>query len=210
MFTGIVNCSLPLKGLEESPQLKTLSFDFPDALLDGLKPGASVAINGTCLTVSSFKGSRICFDVMMETLRVTNLGSLSVGALVNVERAARFDDEIGGHILSGHVHTTVEVVSIDKPENNCVITFKVPDSWQQYVFPKGFVALNGASLTVGEVIDGCFNIYLIPETLKITTFGQLGVGDLVNLEVDSQTQAIVDTIGRMLDAGLIDNLHTVT
>ncbi|MCL6416535.1 riboflavin synthase subunit alpha [Aestuariirhabdus sp. Z084] len=203
MFTGIVQCSLPLSGLESKPGLKRFWFDFPSEMLADLSLGASVAVNGACLTVAAIDGSRIGFDVMQETLRVTNLAQLESGSYVNLERAARFNDEIGGHLLSGHVHDRVEVLSVERPENNCIITFSLAPEWQPYLFAKGFVALNGASLTVGEVEPGQFNVYLIPETLKITTFDNLKVGDKVNLEIDSQTQVIVDTVKRMSEAGQI-------
>ncbi|RRJ85056.1 riboflavin synthase subunit alpha [Aestuariirhabdus litorea] len=201
MFTGIVQCSLPLAGLERKTNLSRLWFEMPPRLLDGLVSGASVAVNGTCLTVAELDGGRVGFDVMMETLRVTNLSLLEVGDPANIERAARFSDEIGGHLLSGHVHDTVEVVSVERPENNCVITFAFSPQWQPYLFSKGYVGLNGASLTVGEVGEGRFNVYLIPETLKITTFDQLRPGSRVNLEIDSQTQVIVDTVKRLAAAG---------
>ncbi|WP_426417659.1 riboflavin synthase subunit alpha [Aestuariirhabdus sp. LZHN29] len=203
MFTGIVQCSLPLAALERQPNLHRLWFEFPPDLLDGLSLGGSVAVNGTCLTVAEIDDERIGFDVMMETLRVTNLVALEAGDWVNIERAARINDEVGGHLLSGHIHDTVTVVSVEQPENNCIITFAVAPEWQPYIFPKGFVALNGASLTVGEMEAGRFSVYLIPETLKVTTFDRLVAGALVNLEIDSQTQAVVDTVRRMVDAGRI-------
>lgn len=197
MFTGIVQGTAIVLNLDVKNDLSRIGIQFPDKALDKVSHGASIAINGTCLTVSEFKDNIAYFDVMMETLKVTNLGALKENSMVNFERAARFGDEIGGHLLSGHIHTTVNVVSVDKPENNCIITFEVPSEWIKYILPKGFVAVNGCSLTVGEVADNRFNVYLIPETLEITKFGTIKTGDIINLEVDHQTQTIVDTVERL-------------
>lgn len=200
MFTGIVQATVRVAAVERKPQLSTLILALPAALQAGLAVGASVAVNGTCLTVTVLDGEHVHFDVMMETLRVTNLGALDPGDAVNVERAARYGDEIGGHPLSGHVHGQAEVVAVDTPENNRVLTLRPPAELLKYILPKGYVALNGCSLTVGEVGDGTFTVYLIPETLRVTIFGHLGAGARVNLEIDGQTQAIVDTVERVLAA----------
>jgi len=197
MFTGIVQGTALIKSIEKKDLLSRINIEFPEKALDKVAHGASIAINGTCLTVSEFTDNTASFDVMMETLRVTNLNLLTIGSIVNFERAAKFGDEIGGHLLSGHIHTTVEVSSVEKTENNCIINFKVPEEWTKYILPKGFVAVNGCSLTVGEVANNEFNVYLIPETLDITTFGSTTAGDVINLEVDHQTQTIVDTIERL-------------
>jgi len=197
MFTGIVQGMAIVKSIDVKNDLSRIGIEFPNEALNKVSHGASIAINGTCLTVSEFSNNIAYFDVMMETLKVTNLGALKERNIVNFERAARFGDEIGGHLLSGHIHTTIKVVSVEKPENNCIITFEVLSEWIKYILPKGFVAVNGCSLTVGEVIDNQFNVYLIPETLEITTFGAIKAGDVINLEVDHQTQTIVDTVERL-------------
>ena len=197
MFTGIVQGTAEVKSIDKRNELSRLGIQFPVTALANVAHGASIAINGTCLTVSEFTDSIVYFDVMMETLRVTNLGNLDESSIVNFERAAKFGDEIGGHLLSGHIHTTVSVVKIEKPENNCIITFEVPQDWVKYILPKGFVAVNGCSLTVGEVLNNQFNVYLIPETLDITTFGGISLETEINLEVDHQTQTIVDTVERL-------------
>ena len=199
MFTGIIQDKRPVVELIEKKDLVTLKLDLTPAQCEGLQPGASIAVNGVCLTVTDIDNAVVSFDIMIETLRVTNLKFLQVGNLVNMERAARFGDEIGGHPLSGHIHDMVEIESIERPENNCIITFRFDSQWHDYLQPKGYVALNGASLTIGDAVeDGRFCVYLIPETLAITTFGQAKAGDRVNLEIDSQTQAIVNTVRRMM------------
>lgn len=201
MFSGIVQNKTPLSVESEKTQLKTLSIELTPTQLDGLVIGASIALNGVCLTVTKIEANKAYFDVMMETLRVTNLGAIPSGGLVNTERAAKFGDDIGGHAMSGHVASTVEVVAIERPENNCILWFRLSPEQRKYLFTKGFVGLNGCSLTIGEVEEDRFNVYLIPETLEVTTFGEIQVGDKVNLEYDAQTQAIVDTLERMKQAG---------
>ena len=201
MFSGIVQNKTPLRVEQEKAQLKTFSIELTPKQQDGLTIGASIALNGVCLTVSHINHGRAYFDVMMETLRVSNLGQVASGGIVNTERAAKFGDDIGGHAMSGHVMNTVEIVDIVRPENNCIIWFKLEPEQRKYIFNKGFVGLNGCSLTIGEVLENRFNVYLIPETLTVTNFAEAQVGDSINIEFDAQTQAIVETLERMRDAG---------
>lgn len=203
MFTGIVQNKTPLKIEQSLDQLKTFSIALSAKQEEGLVTGASIALNGVCLTVTKVDQGRAYFDVMMETLRVTNLGQLKDGDLVNAERAARFGDDIGGHAMSGHVASTVKIIEIEKPENNCIIWFELSPEQRKFLFAKGFIGLNGCSLTIGEVQEDRFNVYLIPETLAVTTFGESTVGDLVNIEFDAQTQAIVETLERMKAEGAL-------
>jgi riboflavin synthase len=198
MFTGIVQGIATVITAELKNQFMQLTLELPDNHTDNLQTGASIAVNGTCLTITAFDGNRVRFDLIMETLRVTNLGTLLAGSKVNFERAARIGDEIGGHLLSGHVHTQATICQIEQPQDNRIIWFEVEKELMKYILPKGFVALNGCSLTIGEVEDNRFNVYLIPETLNVTTFGDASVGTKINLEVDSHTQAVVDTVERYM------------
>ncbi len=198
MFTGIVQRTLPIESISKQTGLWTFNLILPIEMLEGLKIGASIALNGACLTVTSIDQQKVSFDVMMATLNVTNLSQLVQGSWVNVERAARFGDDIGGHQLSGHVFGQVDIVEIERPENNCIIWFDLPDDYKAYIFDKGYVGLNGCSLTIAKVEESRFCVYLIPETLSITTFGKLEVGAKINLEIDSQTQTLVDTVERIL------------
>ena len=169
---------------------------------EGLQAGASVAINGVCLTATTVEDGMAAFDVVAETRRITNLGALRVGAAVNVERSLRFGDEVGGHILSGHIAATCEVTAIDVAPGRHHLTANVPTQWMPYLMPKGFAALNGVSLTIAELdrAASTLSVNLIPETLTRTTFGETAVGDALNLEVDAQTQAAVDTVRALLPA----------
>ena len=133
---------------------------------------------------------------MMETLDVTTLNNVKKNDIVNVERSVKLGDEIGGHLVSGHVSEVITVFEVERPENNHVITFQTNSEVMRYIFPKGYIALNGVSLTVGEVnrSDNRFSVYLIPETLRLTNLGRKEVGDSINLEIETQTRNMVDTI----------------
>lgn len=210
MFTGIVQQSLPLAHVEDvhAGQARRFGLDFPPELRTGLEIGASVSVNGVCLTVTDITGVRVGFDLMLATLDRTNLAAARVGDRVNIERSLRTGDEVGGHHLSGHVDTTARVVLIDQPAGNHRIAFRLDEGWIRYVFAHGFIAINGVSLTVGEVdrASGTFDVWLIPETLRRTNLGSLTPGSRVNIEIDRATQVMVDTIAdatrRFLDEAL--------
>jgi riboflavin synthase len=202
MFTGIVQGKFPLLMVEARPGLNRLVIELSDELLIDLAIGASVAIDGVCLTVTAIEPPRVYFDVMQQTLSLTTLAGLAAGDWVNVERSAKQGVEIGGHIISGHVDGTVEVVSVEQPENNCFIRYRVPADKMKYLFSKGFIGLNGCSLTVADVdpLQQTVQVCFIPETLRVTTHGNKRPGDRLNFEVDRQTQTIVDTVENFLTA----------
>ncbi len=199
MFTGIAHGKYRAKISKQSDGILKLTIDL-DSYGEDLTIGASVAINGVCLTVVSISAGVASFDVGTETARISNLGELSDGSYVNVERSFRVGDEVGGHILSGHVADVVMVESNTRNGSESLLEFRVPEAWRQYVMSKGFIALNGCSLTVAEFDreSGIGSINLIPETLRRTTFDEVTKGDRLNLEVDSQTQAVVDTVRSMM------------
>lgn len=199
MFTGIVQARLPLAEVEDKAGLKTIVIDLPDAMAEGLAIGASVAIEGVCLTVTEIDGNRASFDIIDQTLTVTSLAKLQQGTIVNVERSAKYGDEVGGHIVSGHIDTVATIINIEQSENNQMVWYAVEQRYHKYIFERGFVALNGCSLTVAKVNDKHeFAVGYIPETLRVTTHGFAALGDTINVEIDRQTQAIVDTVERTL------------
>ncbi|MFN3236499.1 MAG: riboflavin synthase subunit alpha [Pseudomonadales bacterium] len=201
MYTGIVQRMLPVAEAVKKPGLLTFRVDFDEEMLAELELGASVAFNGCCFTVTQIdENGRVSFDAIQETLDITNLKYIKVGSLLNVERSARSDAEVGGHILSGHIVDTAKVVEISESENNVRMTFAGDPEWLKYVFKKGFLAVNGCSLTVADLDreNQQFAINLIPETLARTNFARLQVGDEVNIEVESQTQVIVETVERIM------------
>lgn len=201
MFTGIVQGMGRVVSVEQpAADFRTHTVELPEDMAGGLQTGASVAHNGCCLTVTETDGRTARFDLMAETLDKTNLGRLKAGDLVNLERAARFGDEIGGHLMSGHITATTEILLIERTEHNTTMHFALPAALKPYILPKGFVGLDGCSLTIGSVGEDSFCVHLIPETLRRTLFGTRQAGDTVNLEIDPQTQAVVDTVGRILAA----------
>ncbi|MCE9666067.1 riboflavin synthase subunit alpha [Halomonas sp. M5N1S17] len=206
MFTGIVQGTAEIVAIEEAEAFRTHVVALSDELRQGLEPGASVAHNGVCLTVTAIEGEQVRFDLMRETLKVTNLGALGVGDRINIERAARFGDEIGGHAMSGHVMAMAELVELDEAPNNRRLWFEVPHALGRFLFAKGYIGVDGISLTIGEVraanVDHGprFCVDLIPETLARTILVDRVPGDRVNIEIDPQTQAIVETVERVLAA----------
>lgn len=200
MFTGIVQGVARVRALQDRPGLRSIELAFPDDFDNGLAVGASVAVAGVCLTVAALQppgGAR--FDVMQQTLALTALGQLATGSPVNVERAARDGAEIGGHPLSGHIDFNATLQSVREPDNNRVLRIGVPAPWMRYIFAKGYIAVDGASLTVAEAWretdgSGAFEVWLIPETLRATTFGSKTEGAVLNIEIERSTQVHVDTV----------------
>ncbi|OBX05583.1 riboflavin synthase subunit alpha [Gallibacterium genomosp. 3] len=199
MFTGIIQGKAKIHEIKAKDNFRTHIIKMPQDLLSGLTLGASVAHNGVCLTVTKIEGDLISFDLMQETLKITNLGELKVGDEINVERAMKIGDEVGGHLLSGHVYCTAKIEQILSSPNNRQVWFKLPNQEvMKYILTKGYIAVDGISLTIGEVKDQSFCVNLIPETLQRTILSQKQVHDKVNIELDSQTQAVVDTVERYL------------
>ena len=201
MFTGIVQGSSRIKSLDRKGGVLTYSLDFDASLLSGnLVTGASVSIDGCCQTLVKKEGSRVYFQAIPETLKRTTLGAYKLDQLVNVERAARIGDEIGGHILSGHILGKAQLEKKEETkEGSVILHLRCVPAWMAYIFEKGYIALDGASLTLVDVFpEGLFTVHLIPETLERTTFAQKNPGDFINVEIDSMTQTIVQTVERVL------------
>ncbi len=198
MFTGIVQGTATVIAIDKKEQFQTHTVELLPPLNENIEIGASVAHNGCCLTVTAIEGNSVSFDLMQATLRLTNLGHVGVGDKVNIERAARYGDEIGGHTMSGHITTTAPIVEVVATANNKTLWFELPQEYMKYVLAKGFIGLDGCSLTIGEVEQQRFSVHLIPETLERTLFGSRQVGDQINVEIDPQTQAIVDTVERVM------------
>ncbi len=204
MFTGIIQGSFSVSELEKKVGQTIFAVSLSTELLLGLKLGASVCVNGVCLTVSRINGNNVYFDVIAETLNVTTLKFLKLNDKLNIERSLKFGDELGGHIVSGHVDTTVKIINIQQPKNNYILTLQANSQFMEYLLPKGYVGLHGASLTIiaPDLINNTFQVSLIPETLRLTNLTGYQVGEELNLEIDRQTQAIVSTVKAYL--GRID------
>ena len=197
MFTGIVQGVGEVITKTSHNTVTSMTIKLPN--VNGLAIGASVSINGVCLTVVSFDSNIVQFDIIDETLKRTNLGDISVGDYVNIERSLKFGDEVGGHVLSGHIFDTGIINSKAKKGDQMSLSILAPPSIQKYLTEKGYIAIDGISLTVGEIKDGCFDLHIIPETMRLTILDSKEVGDIVNIEIDSNTQLIVETIERLLE-----------
>ena len=196
MFTGIVAASCEVVATEQGEEVRSIVVDL-SGYDDDLEIGASVAIDGVCMTVVSAIDGHVRFEAIPETLERTTLGLLKQGSRVNIERSLRMGDELGGHILSGHIMSTARILQRTQKGEGIDLLIEHQADTKPYILEKGYVAVDGMSLTVGEVQSEGFNLHIIPETLRITTIGAKTEGDLVNIEVDSRTQAVVDTIRSM-------------
>jgi riboflavin synthase len=200
MFTGIVQGLATVRAVTDRPGLRSFTLGFAPGFADGLAVGASVAVAGVCLTVTALHGpDQAAFDVMQQSLALTTLGLLREGSAVNVERATKDGAEIGGHPLSGHIDLQATISQVRQPLNNHVLRIAVPAPWMRYIFAKGYIAVDGASLTVAEAWRerdgaGWFEVWLIPETLRMTTFAEKAEGAALNIEIERQTQVFVDTV----------------
>ena len=196
MFTGIVAGISQITAIEDGEEIRSFVGDL-SGFDEGLDIGASVALDGVCMTVVSIEGTAVRFDAIPETLERTTLGGLVADDWVNVERSLRMGDELGGHILSGHILMTAQILQRTERGEAIDLLIETPPEALPYILEKGFVAVDGMSLTVGEVSESSFALHIIPETLRVTTIGEKQVGHSVNIEIDSRTQAVVDTIRRM-------------
>jgi len=196
MFTGIVQGRGEIVSIESGNEITTLQIRVPST--EGLAIGASISIDGVCLTATEFAEGIVSFDVIPETLEKTTLGKLESGDPVNVERSLRYGDEVGGHLLSGHIIGRGLISKADAVGDGAQYTIMTPPDVRKYIASKGYVGIDGISLTIGDVHDDGFDLHLIPETLRLTTIGQKQVGDAVNLEIDSTTMMIVETVERMM------------
>jgi len=191
MFTGIVTDVGRIVETKVTGDLRARIATRYDAA--GIDIGASIACDGVCLTVVALGSDpQNWFDVEIsaETVSKTNLGGWTPGKRVNLERALKVGDELGGHIVSGHVDGLAEVVSVRHEGGSVRVTFRAPEALAKFIAPKGSVALNGTSLTVNEVSGAEFGVNLIPHTQEVTTWGEVAVGDKVNLEVDTMARYV--------------------
>lgn len=199
MFSGLVNGTGKLTQIEQTDHTIRLTIDLDPALQEGMEVGASLAVNGTCLTVETEQPGRLTVTLMPQTYNLTTFKDLSVGALVNLERSLKIGDRLEGHIVTGHVDQTTPVIKREVNENAIELTFKLPDELRGQVISQGSVAINGVSLTVMKQADDWFSVGLIPHTQTVTNLDQLRVGDLVNLETDVLGKYVAAQLGGILN-----------
>ncbi len=184
MFTGLVQDVATIRAIEKRAESSVLQFE--TKLAKDLKVGDSISINGVCLTATSIDGALVSVDVMVQTLKLSSLGSLNTGERVNAELATRADARLGGHIVQGHVDGVGRVVANEVGEKWQKFVIEIPSNLKKYVVNQGSICVDGVSLTVGSIDDrtGCVTLWLIPETLEKTNLGLKTPGSSVNIEVD--------------------------
>lgn len=209
MYSGITSGLFQVTSVEKRTDLTSYTIQLNESLLVNLVIGASIAVDGVCQTVVSINDNLVTFHAMKETLACTTLSSLEVGRWVSIERSLRYGDEVGGHEVAGHVIGTAKIISTLSTGETRTLTLACPVDWMKFILPKGFIAVDGSSLTVGEVDPkkGTFVLHLIPETLRQTHLGHKRVGELVNIELDHRTQAIVTTVERVLSQQNVSSTH---
>ena len=184
MFTGIIQTTGTITRLEISEQHARLGICAPELIQKDLPLGASIAVNGICLTVTDWSDNDFAVDVMPETMKRTNLGNLQKGSLVNLEPSLSLNGKLDGHIVAGHIDTTAELVKRVENENSIELEFAVPHKYDPFIVEKGSIAIDGISLTVTMAENDHFGVSLIPYTIQNTTLAHYQVGDKVNIEVD--------------------------
>lgn len=199
MFSGLVNGTGKLTQIEQTDHTIRLTINLDPALQEGMEVGASLAVNGTCLTVETEQPGRLTVTLMPQTYNLTTFKDLPVSALVNLERSLKIGDRLEGHIVTGHVDQTTPVIKREVNENAIELTFKLPDELRGQVISQGSVAINGVSLTVMKQADDWFSVGLIPHTQTVTNLDQLRVGDLVNLETDVLGKYVAAQLGGILN-----------
>ena len=198
MFSGIVVGTGKVNKVIKFEDYNVLEISYPKEFSKNLKKGASVSVNGVCLT-SKNKGSKILkFDVIEETLKRTNLRDVCKNDFVNLERSISPSTEIGGHLMSGHVHYAAKILEIVNKKGIKDIKISLNEKYSDYVLEKGYIGINGCSITIGKVNKNSFLVHLIPETLEVTNLNFIQKNDLVNIEIDQNTIAIVDTVKKTL------------
>lgn len=205
MFTGIIQSVAHIASIQDHQGIRTFEIEFETGFCEDLSIGASVAVDGVCLTVTALLSpTRVKFDVMLKSLMITTLSEFVEGQAINVERAAKDGAEIGGHPLSGHVDFRATVLDVQAIDDNYRIRIRVEPHWLKYIFPKGYIALNGASLTISDVNkqEHWFDVWLIPETRRMTTFELKQPGSEINIEIERGTQVVVDTVREAIEEKL--------
>ena len=200
MFSGIVQGVGKVTKVKNKKGNLSIEIAPPKSFNKGLKKGASISVDGICLTSLDNGINKLKFDAIEETLLRTNLKNIEKGSSVNLERSIKASSEIGGHLMSGHIHFTGRIKKIITKPNSKDLIVGFPKKYHEFIFEKGYIGINGCSLTLGKVNKNSFNIHLIPETLSVTNLDSLIEGSAINVEIDQNTISIVETVKRTLAA----------
>ena len=202
MYTGITTGLFQVTHVDKHPGLTNYTVRLNVELLTNLRIGASIAIDGVCQTVVAIdaEAQQVSLQAIQATLERTTLMQLYHGRLVSVERSLCYGAEIGGHELAGHIMGTATIIQLIHAENNLAMTLSCPHAWMKFILPQGYIAVDGSSLTINRIdlLTDSFTVHLIPETLRRTNFGNKVLGDLVNVELDQKTLAIITTVESIL------------
>ena len=199
MFSGIVQTVGKIESIKDKNHIKTIRIETHGDYLEDIAIGQSVSVDGVCLSLVK-KNKEYCeFEAVEETINRTTLGSYKQGTKVNLEKSLKFGDTVGGHFVSGHIHTKGRIVEVELIGESKNILVEIEEKWIKYLTEKGYISVNGASITIGKVSKNTFYIHLIPETLRTTNLDELIYDKYVNLEFDQTTIAIVDTTERLIN-----------
>tara|TARA_B100000927_G_scaffold198994_1_gene160950 strand:- start:568 stop:1176 length:609 start_codon:yes stop_codon:yes gene_type:complete len=199
MFSGIVQTVGKIESIKDKNHIKTIRIETYGDYLEDIEIGQSVSVDGVCLSLVK-KNNELCeFEAVEETINRTTLGSYKQGTKVNLEKSLKFGDTVGGHFVSGHIHTRGRIVEVELVGESKNILVEIEEKWIKYLTEKGYISVNGASITIGKVSKNTFYVHLIPETLKTTNLDELIYDNYVNLEFDQTTIAIVDTTERLIN-----------
>ena len=199
MFSGIVQTVGKIESIKDKNHIKTIRIETHGDYLEDIAIGQSVSVDGVCLSLVK-KNKEYCeFEAVEETINRTTLGSYKQGTKVNLEKSLKFGDTVGGHFVSGHIHTKGRIVEVELIGESKNILVEIQEKWIKYLTEKGYISVNGASITIGKVSKNTFYIHLIPETLKTANLDELIYDNYVNLEFDQATIAIVDTTERLIN-----------
>ena len=199
MFSGIVQTVGKIESIKDKNNIKTIRIETHGDYLKDIAIGQSVSVDGVCLSLVK-KNKEYCeFEAVEETINRTTLGSYKQGTKVNLEKSLKFGDTVGGHFVSGHIHTRGRIVEVELVGESKNILVEIEEKWIKYLTEKGYISVNGASITIGKVSKNTFYVHLIPETLKTTNLDELIYDNYVNLEFDQATIAIVDTTEKLIN-----------
>ena len=199
MFSGIVQTVGKIESIKDRNNIKTIRIETHGDYLEDIAIGQSVSVDGVCLSLVK-KNNEYCeFEAVEETINRTTLGSYMQGTKVNLEKSLKFGDTVGGHFVSGHIHTRGRIVEVELVGESKNILVEIEEKWIKYLTEKGYISVNGASITIGKVSKNTFYVHLIPETLKTTNLDELIFDNYVNLEFDQATIAIVDATERLIN-----------